>query len=71
MIRFKHFIRVQYAVTRSDDSRALAPSSAPHIFIRAIDDTGFPGTCQVEIYLLLTEDEHLKDVVVRATEAYV
>jgi len=67
----KHFVRVQYAVTHSDDSRALAPSSEPHVFIRAIDDTGFPGECRVEIYLLLTSDEHLKDVVVRATEAYV
>ena len=67
----KHFVRVKYTVTHSDDSRALAPSSEAHVFIRAIDDTGFPGECRVEIYLLLTPDEHLRDVIVRAAEAYV
>jgi hypothetical protein len=67
----KNFNHVQYAVVRTDDSRALAPQTEPHVFIRAIDDTGFPGECRVEIYLLLTPEEHLRDVVVRATEAYV
>ena len=67
----QHVVHVQYRVTRSDDDRALAHFSEPHIFVRAIDDTGFPGECRVEIYLLLTPEEHLRDVVVRATEAYV
>jgi hypothetical protein len=67
----QHFVRVRYSVTRADDSRALAPLTEPHVFIRAIDDSGFPGECRVEIYLLLTPDERLRDVVVRAREAYV
>jgi hypothetical protein len=66
-----HFVRVQYRVARSDDERALARFSEPHIFIRAIDDWGFPGECRVEIYLLLTPEEHLRNVVVRSIEGYV
>jgi hypothetical protein len=67
----QHFVHVQYFVARSDDDRALAHFNDPHVFIRAIDDTGFPGECRVEIYLLLTPEEHLRDVVVRAIEGYV
>ncbi len=66
----QHFVHVQYRVIRSDDERALTHFSEPHIFIRAIDDWGFPGECRVEIYLLLSPEENLRDVVVRATEAY-
>ena len=67
----KHFVRVPYHVVHSDDERALTRFSEPHIFIRAIDDWGYPGECRVEIYLLLTPDEHLRDVAVRAIEGYV
>jgi hypothetical protein len=67
----QHFVRVQYRVGRSDDDRALVRFSEPHVFIRAIDDWGFPGECRVEIYLLLTSEERLRDVVVRAIQGYV
>ncbi len=67
----QHFVRVQYRVIRADDERALAHFSEPHIFIRAIDDWGFPGECRVELYLLLGPEERLRDVIVRATQAYV
>ena len=67
----QHFVHVQYRVARSDDERALAHFEEPHVFIRAIDDTGFPGECRVEIYLLLSADERLKDVIVKCMEVYV
>jgi hypothetical protein len=67
----QHFVRVEYRIAQSDDERALRRFSQPHVFIRAIDDWGFPGECRVEIYLLLTPEEHLRDVVVRAVQGYV
>jgi len=67
----KNFVRLGYAVTTTDDARALAHPTDRHVFIRAVDHTGFSGTCRVEIYLILTPDERLKDVIVRAQEAYV
>jgi hypothetical protein len=66
-----HFVHVQYRLVRSDDERALAHFAEPHVFIRAIDDIGFPGECRVEIYLLLSADERLKDVIVKCMEIYV
>jgi hypothetical protein len=67
----QHFIHIQYRIARLDDERALTHVDEPHVFIRAIDDTGFPGECRVEIYLLLSADERLKDVVVKCMEIYV
>ncbi len=65
----KNFIGVRYEVTTHDDSRALAHPTEPHVFIRAADQTR-PGIFQVEIYLMLTSDETLQNVVVRTSEAY-
>jgi hypothetical protein len=67
----QHFDRVQYRIAQSEDERVLRRFSEPHIFIRAIDDRGYPGECRVEIYLLLTPDERLRDVAVRAIQGYV
>jgi hypothetical protein len=67
----KHFVHVQYRVTSSDDSRALTHVTEPHVFIRAIDDSHLYGQCQVEIYLILTADERLKNVIVKGVYGYV
>src|SRR5436305_11555342 len=50
----RNFVRVPYVVTRPSNPLTLARIGGPHVFIHAIDDSGFSGRCQVEIYLLLT-----------------
>lgn len=74
--RIEKFIRdnfdgVSYSIITADDSRALAHITKPHVFIRAIDDIGFPGECRVEIYLILGTDDRLKDVIVKGIYGYV
>jgi hypothetical protein len=66
-----NFDGVSCGVTTTDDSRALAHIAKPHVFIRAIEDTGFPGECRVEIYLILGTDERLKEVIVKGIYGYV
>jgi hypothetical protein len=65
----KNFVGIKYHFTTSDDSRALAHLTEPHVFIRTAEQTS-PGIFRVEIYLLLTSDERLKNVVVKTAEAY-
>ena len=67
----QNFAGVAYRVTTTDDSRAFIQLTAPHVLIRALDITGFPGEDRVEIYLVLAPGERLKDVIVRSHEAYV
>jgi hypothetical protein len=66
-----NFVHVTYRVTTVDDSRAFVQLRTPHVLIRALDMTGFPGVDRVEIYLVVTAEERLKDVIVHSDEAYV
>lgn len=65
----QHFSDTSYNVSRKSlESPKLA--NQPYVFIRAIDVTSLAGGEYVELYLVLTPDEHLKDVVIKSHRAY-
>jgi hypothetical protein len=72
MIEFinKNFVNIKFTVSTSTDSDALYKTKEPHILIRAVLIRNMGGGESCEIYLMLDDQERLKDVIVKSERSY-